>query len=210
MTAEIIRAIESGLSGECRMPWHRHSADGLPVNVFTGRPYHGLNTLSLWVAAQAKGYPTPYWATYRQWNEIGAQVRMKEKSSPVLFYKELPPDGEADPDAGIAEGKHRFVARLSHVFNADQVDGWPAPGIPPASDKTERIAEAERFIRGLGARIRYGGSHAYYSRVSDHIQMPERSSFVGTETSSPTESFYSVLLHEHIDRKSTRLNSSHT
>lgn len=197
VTAEIIRAIESGLSGEYKMPWHRDTAQGLPMNVYTGRHYHGYNTLSLWAASLLKGYPTPCWATYRQWNEIGAQVRRGEKGSPILFYKELSLGEEADPDADPVPERRRVIAHLSHVFNGAQVDGWPAPGLPYI-DKTDRIGEVERFIGAIGASIRYGGPHAYYSRVSDHIQMPEPSSFVGTETRSPTESFYAVLLHEHV------------
>ncbi len=43
------------------MPWHP-GADGampvLPVNAATGKPYRGVNTVVLWAAAQAEGYPS--------------------------------------------------------------------------------------------------------------------------------------------------------
>lgn len=136
--------------------------------------------------------------TYRQWSEVGAQVRRGEKSSPVIFYKKLEPGEDAHHEGDdAAPEKLRVVVRLSHVFNAEQVDGWETPGISPV-DHTRSIDAVENFIRVIGARIRYGGPHAYYSPPTDHIQMPERSSFVGTDTSTPTESFYSVLLHEHV------------
>ena len=44
--------------------------------------------------------------------------------------------------------------------------------------------------------MQHGCGRAYYRPQTDIIQMPERSLFVGTKTSSPTESYYSTLLHE--------------
>lgn len=197
VTAEIIRAIEAGIAEQYQMPWHRNASQGLPMNASTKRHYHGFNTLALWAAAQLKGYPSPWWATYRQWAEIGAQVRRGEKASPVLFYKKLEPEAEGKPDSEPSPERPKIVVRLSHVFNADQVDGWSVPGTPVA-DRTETIGSVDRFIAAIGARIQYGGDHAYYTRATDHIQMPNRSSFTGTDSSSATESFYAVLLHEHV------------
>jgi len=197
VTAEIIRAIEAGLSGEYQMPWHRNASHGFPMNAHTKRHYHGFNTLALWAAGELRGYPTSWWATYKQWSELGAQVRRGEKSSPVLFYKKLEPEAEGAPEAEASPEKPKIVVRLSHVFNADQVDGWSVPGAPVV-DRTETIGNVDRFIAVIGARIQYGGNYAYYTRATDHIQMPNRSSFTGTETSTATESFYSVLLHEHV------------
>lgn len=199
VTAEIIQAIEDGITGEYQMPWHRSTAQGLPMNVSSGKHYHGINTLTLWVTSLKAGYPTPFWASYKQWNDIGAQVRRGEHGTPVLFFKPLEQDQKDTPVSESSElpERRRIVVRLSHVFNAEQVHGWPAPGIEPI-DRTDQIALADRFIEGIGATIRYGGSHAYYSRSTDHIQMPERSSFTGTETSTPTEAFYATLFHEHV------------
>ena len=38
----------------------------------------------LWATAQAEGYPSAVWATYRQWGELGTRVRKGEQSSPVV------------------------------------------------------------------------------------------------------------------------------
>jgi antirestriction protein ArdC len=38
----------------------------MPVNALTQNAYNGINIVSLWVAAEAKGFATPLWATYRQ------------------------------------------------------------------------------------------------------------------------------------------------
>jgi N-terminal domain of anti-restriction factor ArdC len=66
----------------------------MPVNALTQNVYNGIKVVGLWVSAELKSYATPVWATYKQWSELGAQVRKDEKSSIVIFYKEF----EADPD----------------------------------------------------------------------------------------------------------------
>ncbi|WP_247400857.1 ArdC family protein [Bradyrhizobium sp. 76] len=37
----------------------------MPVNVLTKNGYTGINIVSLWVAAQLKGFSSPVWATYK-------------------------------------------------------------------------------------------------------------------------------------------------
>ena len=75
VTNQIIAAIEAGAS-EYRMPWH-HDGSPItkPVNIASRKAYRGVNILSLWAAAQASGYAAGIWGTYRQWRELGAQVR---------------------------------------------------------------------------------------------------------------------------------------
>jgi antirestriction protein ArdC len=204
VTNTIIAAIEAG-AGEWKMPWHRSGgALSRPVNIASSKAYRGVNILSLWVAAEARGYTSNVWGTYRQWQAAGAQVRKGEKGSLVVFYKELRfnPDGAGGDDAGDNSNdgltEKRLFARASTVFNAAQVDGYEAPSEPdiPAPVEFDPIAVADAFVAGTGARIRYGGDRAYYSPGSDHIQMPPAETFVGTETSTPVEAFYSTELHE--------------
>lgn len=194
VTAEIIRAIESGIEGEYQMPWHRHTALGFPRNALSKRPYHGFNILALWAASEIRGYGVPLWATYRQWAKLGAQVRRGEKATLIVFYQEetTPSDPTNESDT-----RKRVLVRASSVFNAAQVDGFEV-GKPQTEDRMVRLDRAEAFIESMGATIRYGGDQAYYQRSTDHIQMPERSCFSGTDTRSATESFYATLFHEHV------------
>jgi antirestriction protein ArdC len=194
VTNNIIAAIEAG-AGDWQMPWHR-SGEGLnrPVNIDTNNAYRGINVVSLWVAAQARGFGTGTWGTYRQWQNNGAQVRKGEKASLVVFYKEF--DVEETTDDGETEHGKRLMARASWVFNADQVDGYAAPPLPTPKDPVQVLDEAERFIAGTGAIVHHGGSRAFYRPSDDIIQMPERERFLGSATSSATESYYATLLHE--------------
>jgi len=74
------------------------------------------------------------------------------------------------------------------MFNAAHVDGYM-----PKADATmpERIAHADAFFQAIHADLRHGGNQAYYSPVSDNIQMPP---FAASAESVP---YYSTLAHEH-------------
>lgn len=193
ITNKLIAAIKAD-PGRPSMPWRRSSAPlFMPENALTKNPYNGINIVSLWVSAEAQSFTSPVWATYRQWAELGAQVRKGEKSSPVIFYKEYETD--PSPDNADDDGKRR-VARASHVFNASQVDGFDLPGAPEPLGPIERIAAADRFIAATGAKVEHGGERAFYRPSTDHIQMPDEGLFCGTGTMTRSEAYFAVLAHE--------------
>lgn len=195
ITDSIAAAIEAG-AGEWRMPWHSGTngqAPVMPVNVVTGRPYRGVNTVVLWATAQASGYGTAMWGTYRQWKERGAQVRKGEQASPVVFWKitdraEAGDNGETQEEEGRSTGK-RFLARGYSVFNAAQVEGFETPALPETPE-AQRIAHAEAFFAALGADIRHGGNRAFYRPTEDRIQMPPFEAF------ADAVAYYATLTHE--------------
>lgn len=194
ITQSIVQAIEAG-PGDFTLPWHRSGSVGRPRNAVTKQPYNGVNIVSLWVASELGGYTTPLWATYRQWQSIGAQVRKGETSSLIVFYKTV--EIEARADDGAAETETRLFARSSRVFNAEQVDGFEV--VLPAgatTDQTECLASADGLIASSGADIRHVGERACYVPSADFIRMPPRERFTGTATSTATESYYATLLHE--------------
>jgi antirestriction protein ArdC len=192
VTAQIITAIEQG-AGSWRMPWHTSGRfESSPINVISKKPYMGINTLCLWAAAESKGYESGEWATYKQWQEHGAQVRKGEKATVVVFWKfadgskETQEDGDEQP----ASSSRLLFTRGYSVFNAAQVDGY-TPKAEPESTLNERMEHAEVFFGGVGADVRHGGNRAYYSPSSDHIQMPSFQAF------DESVSYYSTLAHEH-------------
>jgi len=63
-------------------PWQRPWADGvptLPMNPVTGARYRGINTLQLLL----QDHSDPRWMTYRQAQQLGAQVRKGERGASV-------------------------------------------------------------------------------------------------------------------------------
>ena len=192
VTDSIVAAIEAG-AGEFVMPWHgQGAAIAKPQNAYTRMEYHGINVLALWAQAHSQGYRSGYWGTYRQWQEVGAQVAKGEKSSTIVFFKRI----EEEPKAGADEPAVHLFARASRVFNADQVEGWTPPEHrhPPGdAEITEAVA---LFVRATKAEVQWHGNMACYHIGSDHIEMPAITRFRDTPTSSATQGFCSTLLHE--------------
>ncbi len=217
ITSKIVAAIEAG-AGSFEMPWHRPGvAFTLPMNAVTEKTYRGSNVLSLWIDADTKKFEHQIWATFKQWLELDAGVRKGEKGSLIVKYGEwVPKDAATEVKANTApdgnnedNGGKRLFAKAAYVFNIDQVD-IPAevrarfiPAAQPRPDLTTRLAAVDAFIAHVGVEVREGGQRAFYRHrglngEGDFIQMPPRELFVGTPTSTPTESYYSTLLHEEI------------
>ena len=167
------------------MPWHVQAA-GYPVNALTKAPYRGVNTLSLWVQSQEKGYTSPCWATYAQWQELGKQVAKGERSTLGVFWKPLDPKEEEE---GEKDEQRRRVIRSFSLFNACQTEGYE-PEETPARPDHQRIAEAEAFFSSLPMGLRHGGNKAFYSKARDHVYMPPFGAFV-----EPL-AYYGTLAHE--------------
>lgn len=171
VTDKIISVLEAGQAGEWTCPWHRRGGSGLPTNAVTGRRYRGINVLSLWCAEQAAGYGDNRWATYRQWAELGAQVRKGERASLVVFYKDY-----AVETGEVADDGRRFVARSSFAFNAAQVDGAPKVGEAEAGGYYP-VSAIDDLASRAGALVREGGELACYVPALDEIRMPARDRF---------------------------------
>lgn len=171
ITNQIVAAMEEG-AGTYTMPWHRSRYDvASPSNAEGGHAYRGINTLSLWMTAEARGYGSGQWATYRQWQALGAQVRKGEKAASIVFWKSLQGEHGGTEAAHEPEERRAFVACGYAVFNADQVDGY-TPETPPMLPESERIEAAERFFAAIPARIEHGGNSAFYAPRTDHVQLP--------------------------------------
>lgn len=193
ITAQIVAAIEAGAAADrWVMPWHAAGASrGTPVNAFSHKPYRGINTLTLWAAAEHHGFPSGAWATYKQWQALDAQVNAGEKATTILFWKvehRTGTDAEGDPEDAHGSPR-RFFARAYHVFNAGQVRGYVPPAQPTLAPDA-RIARADAFFSQLEASIVHGGDSACYLPSRDEIHMPTFERF------RDSVSYYATLAHE--------------
>ena len=190
ITQEIVAAIEAG-AGTWRMPWH-HDGGGItrPTNVASSRPYQGINRLALWVAAQAAGYGSGLWGTYRAWQTVGAQVRKREKATTVVLWKEVRPAHEDEEDAKDETGQRRLFARSFCVFNLAQVENHePEPDGARLPEST-RLAHAEAFLAALNIPTTEGAFDAHYRPDLDRIFLPPFAAF-----DNPA-SYIATRLHE--------------
>ncbi len=196
ITDRILEAMEQARSTGRRL-WD--SQPSLPLNLATGKPYTGINTLILWAAGLKHAYASPYWLTYPQACTMGGQVRKGEHGELCVFYK--PWETEEATDSGETETRKGAVLKSFRVFNLDQIDGME----PPAREERPvfvAIADAERILAASPAPIHLGGTQAFYHPSSDTIHLPERERFASAEA------FYSVALHEltHSTGHSSRLD----
>jgi antirestriction protein ArdC len=200
VTDVIVKAIEAG-ADKYEMPWRTsgYFADS-PINAVSKKPYRGINVLVLWATAQERGYTSGLWATYKQWQELGAQVRKGERSAGIVFWKFFEREESNDDQEGSKSRKIPMAKDYS-VFNAAQVDGFNPPAEVKPS-RAERIESAEKFFRELAIEVKHGGNRACYSPATDSIFMPTIEAF------KEPLFYYSVLSHEttHWTGAPSRLN----
>jgi antirestriction protein ArdC len=168
----------------------------MPHNAVTKRDYNGINIPILWHAQQEGGYPTSGWLTYKQAKEAGAQVRGGEKSTTVVFTKQLTLKDDDDVEKKIG------MLRTFSVFNKAQIDGLPEDPTPLPLLEEERDRVALRFIQATKADIRHGGDRACYVPSKDFITLPHMTDF------SSYEHYLATCFHElcHWSGHPSRLN----
>ena len=175
ITDQIVAELEKGVRPWQR-PWSASHMEGrvaLPLR-HNGVAYRGVNILSLWMAAMAKGYRAPIWMTFKQAIDLGGGVRKGEKGSLTVYADSIT---RKETDALSGEESETAIPFMKGytVFNVEQIDGLPAhyyPAPEPALETVPRIARADAFFAATGAAIRHGGNQAYYAIGSDHVQMP--------------------------------------
>lgn len=207
ITATILEKLEAGTKPWVQ-PWR-----GTPISRplrHCGSAYRGINTVMLWIAAQAAGYASPYWMTYRQAEVLKGQVRKGEKASYAVLYKTIPARDAREGDGSMpGEGddtRTRRLLRSFAVFNADQIDGLPARYFPQANDIVAipeiHRPQLEAFFERVPALVRHNGTQAYYNQTRDEIVLPP------VERFSSYDGYFATRGHEtaHWSGHKNRLN----
>ncbi len=190
VTDTIVAELERGVAPWVQ-PWRTLDArfGGGPFNGYTARGYRGVNVLLLLIAAAEKGYQDPRWFTYRQAKTLGAQVRRGEKSTLVIFWKQLD-FRKKDEENGDDERRRVPLLRSYSVFNAEQCEGVPALARPDEKTPELRHAEVEALFTRNEVDVRHGGSQAFFAPELDFIQMPPLVAF------ESEEHYWGTKLHE--------------
>jgi antirestriction protein ArdC len=205
ITNQIVRHLEKGVRPWGR-PWNAEHAAGRITRPLrhNGKPYSGINVLSLWASAMAQNFAAPIWMTFKQAMELGSHIRKGEKGSLVVYADSIT---RKETDEKTADEIDREIPSLKGyiVFNVEQIDDLPEvyyAKAGPKLDPVARIDHAEKFFAALGATIRHGGNRAFYGISTDAIQMPAFESF------KDAESYYATLAHEctHWTGNKTRLD----
>ncbi|MEL6521057.1 MAG: zincin-like metallopeptidase domain-containing protein [Pseudomonadota bacterium] len=204
VTDKIIADLEKGELTWLK-PWSAGNMEGRITKPLrhNGQPYNGINVLMLWGASVEAGYISPTWMTFKQAKELGGNVRKGEKGDLVVYANTIT---KMEEQENGEEAKRKILFMKGYtVFNVEQIDGLPEDFYAkpePVINPVARIDHADAFFAATRADIRHGGSRAYYSSGTDHVQMPVFESF-----RSP-ESYYATLAHEltHWTKHKSRLD----
>jgi len=189
VSARIVAELEAGAAPWIK-PWSASPGANTPCNAVSNRPYSGCNVVLLWMA-QAAGYRTPRFLTFKQALELGGHVRKGERGTKVYFVKQLEIREDKDADTSM-----RLVPMMREytVFNVDQCENLPDninTGKPIRIRNPDTRDElADEFLYSTGADIREGNGEAYYVPSRDFISMPAFAGFKGADH------FYNVAFHE--------------
>jgi antirestriction protein ArdC len=184
ITGRIVSELEKGAIPWVK-PWKADST--AEKNFFSGKSYQGINRLLTGMSSMVNGYSNPNWATYKQWQGAGVQVKKGEKGTQIVFFKPVqkPEQTETGEDA-----VSYCVMRGYTVFNIEQTDKAIPSDTESEGKAFNPIPACEDRIVKTGAIISHGGDAAFYAPSVDRIQMPNKSAF-------DTEShYYATAFHE--------------
>jgi len=187
VTKQIIDKLEQGCI-PWRKPWTTTSV--YPCNLISDKQYSGLNFILL----SMRDFNSSYWATAAQINKVGGKIKKGEKATMIIFWKLLEKKREGKEEEKIP------LLRYYNVFNVEQCENIDMEKVKEEREKIKEqnnldfkpILSAEEIINNFkdAPAIVYTGNSASYTKSSDVIRMPEKSSFINEEE------FYSTLFHE--------------
>ena len=182
ITNRILAELERGV-----VPWRKPWSAKLPMNLCSQKEYRGLNVLTL----GSQGFPSRFWLTLRQANELGGRIRKGEPSSPVIYWN-VGEEKEYVTRDGETRISKPVILRYSNVFNLSQTEGINLPQSALHETRTNNpIHECERVVTSMPTRPAIESSdRAWYAPGRDVVGMPS------IELFRTSEEYYSTLFHE--------------
>ena len=199
VTDRIIAELEKGV-----IPWEKPwtGVRSGAYNRVSKRPYSLLNQMLL--------KHTGEYATYKQWQDLGGQVKKGEKSEIVVFWKIFEAE-ETNKDTGEKETKKIPLLRYYNVFHISQVEGVEPLAPEQLNDEVEPIEEADKIITDYITRehiefTECRSNEAYYSPSQDAVVVPMKEQY------KVINEYYSTTFHEltHSTGHKNRLNRLET
>ena len=194
----ILAAMEQGI-----IPWRRPWNGQLSTNYDSGKPYRGVNILTLGITEMVRGYSSPYWMTFLQAQKHGGHIKRGEKATYIVFSDKKV--REVEKEDGTTEQKIYYFIKSFPVFNLDQTEGVPKKEIGPALDPDRDIVEVCNSLLSRMPKppaFRESGNSAYYMPKQDLVNLPPINTF------RTTEGYVATKFHEyaHSTGHKARLN----
>lgn len=200
----VIDALENGSA-----PWRKTWKDIVPMNVFSDRPYKGMNLFILSYICQANKYTYPFFATFKQITNAGGTVKKGSKAYPVVFWKVTRLQGKATDQDGNEETeiKKFFTPFYYNVFNLDQTEGIDIEKYVKKRftfNNNNPLEVCEKVVTQMQhpPRITHDQPGAFYVPYFDTVNVPEIRLF------NSSAEYYATFFHElaHSTGHSSRLN----
>jgi antirestriction protein ArdC len=199
ITRSILASLKNG-SVPWQKPWkapRRGFNPNVQHNAVSGRPYRGMNVITLWAESAENGYESNAWMTYKQAQKLGGNVKRGQSGTTVSFWK-FEEVEEVDPVTKKTKRTRRVTLRMFYVFNLDQTEGCKLPKRKASGADEEpfdviELAQgvADNYVQNGGPSLAYDGiDSAYYRPATDAVHVPEFKQF-----NSPGEA-YATLFHE--------------
>lgn len=178
-TATLEALLDAALTGTA--PWQQEwTATDLaaitPHNATTGRAYTGSNLLWLWLTQLALGTTDPRWATYKQAEAAGWQVRKGSKATRLIKVGTGRSTTETDTNG---EPRQYTYLKTFNVFHASDIDGIPElePAATPSKPEPINIPDALATLIATGHadvnwRTLPQGIPPHYTPAADRIVLP--------------------------------------
>lgn len=188
----IIAQLEQGI-----IPWNKPwtgTRDGA-YNRISKKPYSLINQMLLRHSGE--------YASYKQWQECGGQVKKGEKAEVVVFWKPTQVKEEKDGEETIRTVpvlRYYSVFHITQVDNVEPIEKSELNDIDPIQDAEKILND---YISAEGIKLEKELSdRAYYSPLRDVIHLPLIEQF------TDAAEYYSVAFHEatHSTMKETRCN----
>jgi len=182
VTNSIIEQLEKGAIPWVK-PWKADSS--ADKNLLSQKPYQGINRLILGLSGMVNSYSVPVWASYKQWESIGGNVRKGEKGTRIVFFSKVSKENKTTGDT-----ESYSVLKAYWVFNASQIDGIDIVPAETVEKPFTSIELAETRIVKTGAALSHGGDAAFYAPSVDRIQLPNKGTF------NSEANYYATAFHE--------------
>lgn len=203
IVAHIIEALKEVDPKDCVMPWRKLSS---PINGQTGKPYSGINVLTLTLRASTLGVSEGAWLTFKQAKKLGGTVLKGETGVPGIFYRTFTKEKEDGEEDTFRVPRHFTLFHTSQCEGLDE-EKLKTSTLPPKQDDAvtlpdEITARLDALRERSPAKTLTGGDRAAYSPPKDVIFMPDEALFYSGA------GYWLTYLHElvHASGHKSRLN----
>jgi antirestriction protein ArdC len=217
LVASLIALLESSTA-----PWRREwdgEAGGRQVNLFSGRPYRGVNPVLLHLGMHLRSPTVPYWCGFAEARACGIFPRKGSRAVLVLHPQvhqarsACPVEPEQEPVEGGGGATGASSGWLSFrslaVFNAVDLEGEALAGVMEARraaagalrrPEPERLAAAEQALCRWPVPVQFSGERACHLPAADRIQLPPRDRFHSAAALDATWAHEAIHSTGHADR----------